>query len=354
MSEKLKVGMVGLNFGKYILDNMIVKGPASGKFELAAVCATTPEKVSKFTDEYGCKGYVGLEAMLEDPEIPVVVLMTGPNGRAEQIRQIIRAGKHVMTTKPFEQDADAAESVLREARELGKVVYLNSPAAVLNRDFKQIREWERKYNLGKLVGGHHECWYKSVEKADGSWYDDPRKCPAAPILRLGVYGLNDMMQFFGKPKSVQVMQTRHFTGRPTPDMARLSILFEDGAMVDTLDGWVHQPTRGASSLILYYENGTIYRNPPLSFESIHGHVPRPPTRLCLQHKDGDGVITEEIGLSPDEMSSFYAWDAFYDAVTTGVRSVDETPDSAIVNVIRVLEAVGRAAQEPHGYAEVRA
>lgn len=351
MNEKLKVGMVGLNFGKQIIDDMIMKGPACGKFELAAVCATTPEKVKRFTDEYGCKGYVGLEALLEDPEIPVVVLMTGPNGRAEQIRKIIRAGKHVMTTKPFEQDAAAAESVLKEARELGKVVYLNSPAAVSNRDFKQIREWERKYDLGKLVGGHHECWYKSVEKADGSWYDDPKQCPAAPILRLGVYGLNDMMQLFGKPKSVQVMQTRHFTGRPTPDMARLSVLFEDGAMVDTLDGWVHQPTRGASSLILYYENGTIYRNPPLEKEVMGEN---PPRRLCLQHKNDGGGITEEISLQPNEMSSFYAWDAFYDAVTTGERPADETPDSAIVNVIRVLEAVGRATKEQHGYAEVEA
>ena len=351
MSEKLKVGMVGLNFGKQIIDDMIVKGPASEKFELAAVCATTPEKVKRFTDAYGCKGYVGLEALLEDPDIPVVVLMTGPNGRAEQIRKIIRAGKHVMTTKPFEQDAEAAESVLKEARDLGKVIYLNSPAAVSNRDFKQIREWETKYELGKLVGGHHECWYKSVEKADGGWYDDPNQCPAAPILRLGVYGLNDMMQLFGKPKSVQVMQTRHFTGRPTPDMARLSLLFEDGAMVDTLDGWVHQPTRGVSSLILYYENGTIYRNPPLEKEVMGEN---PPRRLCLQHKDDGGGITAEISLKPDEMSSFYAWDAFYEAVTTGQRPADETPDSAIVNVIRVLEAVGKASKEPHGYAEVEA
>lgn len=352
MSEKLKVGVVGLNFGKQIIDDMILKGSASERFELFAVCATTAEKVKRFTDEYGCKGYVGLEALLEDTEIEVVVLMTGPNGRAEQIRKIIRADKHVMTTKPFEQDAAAAEAVLREARELGKVVYLNSPAAVSNRDFKQIRAWESKYDLGKLVGGHHECWYKSVEKADGSWYDDPAQCPAAPILRLGVYGLNDVMQLFGKPKSVQVMQTRHFTGRPTPDMARLSVLFEDGAMVDTLDGWVHQPMRGASSLILYYENGTVYRNPPLGFESMGGDAPKPPTRLCLQHKDDCGEITEEIALRPDELSSFYAWDALYEAVTTGERSADETPDAAIVNVIRVLEAVGRATRESHGFAEV--
>ena len=349
-SPKIKVGIAGLNFGKQVIDDMILHGPAGPYFELGAVCATTQAKVDRFTAEYGCKGYVGLEAMIKDPDIPVIILMTGPNGRAEQIRQIIRAGKDVMTTKPFEQDSQAAAAVLAEARDLGRIVYLNSPAAVENKDFATIREWEKKYDLGKLVGGHHECWYKSVEKADGSWYDDPLQCPAAPILRLGVYGLNDMLQFFGEPVEVQVMQTRHFTGRPTPDMARLCVKFADGAMLDTLDGWAHQPMRGAQSMILYYENGTVYRNPPLSAEAMGGI--HPPTRLCLVHKSGDGTPTEEVSLQSGELSSFYAWKEFHQAVTTRVRPANETPDSAIVNVIRVLEAVARASRNEHGFAKV--
>ena len=176
------------------------------------------------------------------------------------------------------------------------------------------------------------------------------QCPAAPILRLGVYGLNDMLQFFGEPVEVQVMQTRHFTGRPTPDMARLCVKFADGAMLDTLDGWAHQPMRGAQSMILYYENGTVYRNPPLSAEAMGGI--HPPTRLCLVHKSGDGTPTEEVSLQSGELSSFYAWKEFHQAVTTSVRPANETPDSAIVNVIRVLEAVARASRNEHGFAKV--
>lgn len=348
--EKIKLGVVGLNFGTYIIENMILKGAAAPFFQLSAVCDLSRPKVDQYASQYACNGYVGLDAMLEDADIPVIVLMIGPNGRAEQIRKIIRAGKDVMTTKPFEQDAAAAASVLKEARELGRLVYLNSPAAVMNKDFAQIREWEAQYKLGKLLGAHHECWYKSVEQADGSWYDDPELCPAAPILRLGIYGLNDMMQFFGEPESVQVMQTRHFTGRPTPDMARLSVKFKDGAMIDTLDGWAHQPARGANSLTLYYENGTIYRNPPLSSESMVDE--KPPTRLCLAHKDGDGRATAEVELQHEEQSAYYAWEAFYHAVRTRQRPERETPDSAIVNVVKVLEAVKRATKNEQGYAKV--
>lgn len=348
--QKIKIGVVGLNFGTYIIENMILEGDAAPFFELSGICDTVPEKVEKYEQRYGCKGYTELDAMLEDSAISAIILMIGPNGRAEQIRKIIRAGKDVMTTKPFEQNSAAAESVLKEARALGRFVYLNSPAAIMNKDFAQIRAWETEYDLGKLVGAHHECWYKNVEAADGSWYDDPALCPAAPILRLGIYGLNDLIQFFDEPESVQVMQTRHFTGRPTPDMARLSVKFKSGAMVDTLDGWAHQPLRGANSLTLYYENGTIYRNPPLSEETMEGD--KPATRLCLAHKNGDGTPDAEVKLQPDEQSSFYAWEAFYHAIKTRKRPEHETPDSAIVNVIKVLEAMKRASLSEHGYAKV--
>lgn len=336
--RKISVGVVGLHFGAQLIDSQILGGAGSKFLELVAVSDMNPERVDRLSRLYGCQGYANLREMLGDAEIEAVILLTSPNGRAELIREIINAGKDVMTTKPFEQDSVAAESVLKEARRLGRIVYMNSPAPVMNLDFRTIREWERKYDLGKLVGGHHECWYKNVESADGSWYDDPELCPAAPILRLGIYGLNDMMQFFGEPEEVQVMQSRHFTGRPTPDMARLCVKFKDGAMIDTLDSWVQQPSRGAQSMILYYENGTVYRNPPLMPEG--GGM----TRLCLVTKDSlDGTPVETVELSPDQLSSFYAWEVFHTAVTTRKRPENETPDSVIVNVVRLLEAVKRAA-----------
>lgn len=343
MTDRINVGLVGLNFGKHIIENMILKGAAEPYFRLAAVCRRDRAKCDAAAAAYGVKAYYAIEDLLADPLIPVIVDMTGPNGRAERIAQMIRAGKDVMTTKPFEQDSRAAAAVLAEARTLGRIVYLNSPAAVMNRDFELIRDWARRYGLGRLVAGHHECWYKSVEKADGSWYDDPAQCPAAPILRLGIYGVNDFVQFFGEPESVQVMESRLFTGRPTPDLARLSIKFVGGAMADSLAGWVCQPGRGAQSLTLYYESGTVFRNPIM----LPGGWNHPDgSYLCLVTKDStDGMPQECVRLQAHELSSFYAWEAFHAAVTTRRRPEHETPDSAIVNAIRVLEAVKRASEQ---------
>lgn len=340
--SKVKVGVVGLNFGKQIIET-IREGDAEPYFEVAAVCRRDREKCDAVAAEYGVKAYYDIADLLADDEIPVIIDMTGPTGRAERLTAMIRAGKDVMTTKPFEQDSKAAAAVLAEARKLDRVIYLNSPAAVMNRDFATIRDWEEKYNLGRLVAGHHECWYKSVEKADGSWYDDPKQCPAAPVLRLGIYGINDMLQFFGEPEEVQLMETRLFTGRPTPDLARLSIKFKNGAIADTMDGWACQPGRSSMALTLYYENGTVMRNPTLlpneQFNRGKGIY------LCLLTKDDtDGMPTEVVRLQEHETSEFYAWEAFHTAVTTRKRPENETPDSVIVNGVRLLEAVARAAE----------
>lgn len=342
--QKIKVGMVGLNFGKEIIDSHILHGAAQPYFELRAVCQRGRSKCDELAAAYGVKAYYDLEDLLADDEIPVIILMTGPNGRAGQLRKIIRAGKDCMTTKPFEIDPDEAAAVLAEARELGRFIYLNSPCAADSTDFRIINEWREKYNLGMPVGGHHECWYKVAESPDDTWYDKPDECPAAPIFRLGIYGINDLLRVFGEPEEIQVMQTRLFTGRPTPDYARMCIKFKSGAIADTLDGWVTSPERQSTSMILYFERGTVFRNPTM--------MPCNPVRAALQDftylclsvgDDSDGMPVETVHVPNGELSQAYQWETFFRAVLTRQRPQGETPDEVIVDSLRIVKAMKEAA-----------
>ena len=91
--KKIKIGIVGLNFGKAIAEQQIITGPGSEYFELAAVCDIDTEKCRELADKYRVRAYFTLDSLIADPEIPVIGLFTGPTGRAELIRKIIRAGK---------------------------------------------------------------------------------------------------------------------------------------------------------------------------------------------------------------------------------------------------------------------
>ena len=73
-------------------------------------------------------------------------------------------------------------------------------------------------------------WVNYCEQADGGWYDDPERCPVAPVFRLGIYIINNLAELFGEPEKVCALSSRILTGRPTADNADLAVLFKNGAI----------------------------------------------------------------------------------------------------------------------------
>lgn len=99
--EKIGIGLLGLNFGRYMLEKLILQGEGAPHFELAALCDLEPERARAAGERYDCAAYGSYQDMLANPQVEAVPLFSGPNERAELIRQAIRAGKDVITTKPF-------------------------------------------------------------------------------------------------------------------------------------------------------------------------------------------------------------------------------------------------------------
>ncbi|HBF34849.1 TPA: hypothetical protein DDW35_09835, partial [Candidatus Sumerlaeota bacterium] len=261
MLKKKIIAVIGLHFGQAAIDLWIKDGPGAPFFEIGAVCDINQAKAKASAQQLGCKAYFSLDEVLEDPTIEAVFLFTSPIGRANLIRQIIRTGRDVMTTKPFELDPVEALDVLHEAKRLNRVVHMNSPSPLLGEDLSQVTRWRDRYNLGCPISCQMETWANYREKADGSWYDNPDLCPAAPIFRLGIYMINDLVRLFGAAESVNVLTSRVFTKRPTVDNAHLGILFKSGAIGSISSSFcVHDIEPYRDAFTLNFERGTIYRN----------------------------------------------------------------------------------------------
>ena len=54
--------------------------------------------IPPIAERLGVKAYTDLDELVADPDIPAIGLFTGPVGRADLVRRIIRAGKDVMMT----------------------------------------------------------------------------------------------------------------------------------------------------------------------------------------------------------------------------------------------------------------
>ena len=333
MNNQIPIGIVGLNFGRYILDEL-QQEPASRHVTLAAVCDLDTAKAQQVATERGVKAYADLDLLLKDPTIPAIGLFTSPVGRAGLIRKIVRAGKHVLTTKPFELDPAAALDVLQEASRLGRVVHLNSPAPVLPADLAVIQRWRAQYDLGRPVGAHAETWMNYHEQADGRWYDDPRQCPVAPIFRLGIYMINDLVRLFGEAETVQVLQSRIRTGRPTADNAQLGIRFRNGVLANIYASFcVGDGDYEPDSLVLKFENGTIYRNcgptKPVARTSVSLVMAREWKRQCVET------------VTLDTRSGGYQWSEFQRACR-GEQLPDAIQPEQIVAGLRIVTAMVEA------------
>ena len=116
--SRIRIAILGLNFGRHICNELIAPAVAD-QLALGAVIDQDQAKVTRAAQELGVVGLTDLAVALADPTIDAIGIFTGPKGRAGLIERCLRAGKHVMTTKPFEQDAVAAERVLHLAAELG-------------------------------------------------------------------------------------------------------------------------------------------------------------------------------------------------------------------------------------------
>ena len=115
--QKVKVGVIGCGMisGIY-LQNCT---QTFENVEVAAVADLVPELAQKQAADYGVARACSVEELLADPEIEIVLDLTIPWAHPDVNRQILQAGKHVYTEKPFALSAEDADSVLNLAQAKG-------------------------------------------------------------------------------------------------------------------------------------------------------------------------------------------------------------------------------------------
>lgn len=339
-NDKISMAVVGLRFGRHITDHQVCSGPGRPYIRLAGVFDLDDEKASDAARKNGVRKYSSLDEILEDPSVEAVGLFTPPNGRAALIRKIIRAGKHVMTTKPFELDAEEALSVLEEARSLNRIVHINSPEPLPDGETAQILEWQEEFQLGRPVAARWETYTRYHETADGGWYDDSARCPVAPVFRLGIYGINQLLRLCGRVSAVSVAHSRLFTGRPTPDNAELSLSFENGALGSVFASFcIDDAHRYANSLCIHYERGTVTSD-TLKTRDNHDVIAK---ELRVRSLQPDGQVMEErIQLKEESLVGKYQWAGFYRAVREGRALENEISPQMVAHSVQIINAMQAA------------
>ena len=118
MHPILNAAVVGCGIGK---SHMTAFQKLPEYFNLAAICEVDAKKGAEVAAELKVpKVYQSLEELCADPTIDVVDLATPPHLHLAQVKQVLRAGKHVICEKPLVSSLAHVDELVEVERASGK------------------------------------------------------------------------------------------------------------------------------------------------------------------------------------------------------------------------------------------
>ncbi|NQW16880.1 MAG: Gfo/Idh/MocA family oxidoreductase [Chloroflexi bacterium] len=189
-SDKLRVALIGAA-GKVAAPCHLHAWQLVDRGELVAVCDVDQRSVDQIGDTWGIKKrYTSYEALLEDPEIDAVDIVTPPFVHANMTLAAAAAGKHIYVEKPMARSTGEARSMIDSASASGVTLmvgesYVFQGSHVMARklidageigDVLHVRQTKgpwvmRPEELDRLEGkGHFIPWRVDPELSGGGPY----------------------------------------------------------------------------------------------------------------------------------------------------------------------------------------
>lgn len=235
-------------------------------------------------------------------DIDIIVNLTNPSAHFEVSKNILHAGKHVYSEKPFVLS-------LSEGKALAKLAIDNNlrigsaPDTFLGGAHQHCRHLIDSGTIGKITSGTAHVMGIGMEH----WHPDPQffyQPGAGPVLDMGPYYITNLVQLIGPVKRVSAMSSipspqRTITSKPkygqkfnveTSTTIHAILEFESSAIITfgaSWDVWKN----GHHNIELYGEKGTLFVPDPNYF----GGSPR----LTLGHEP-----VEDIGSFPHPFSVY--------------------------------------------------
>ena len=197
MSAPIKTGLVSFGISsKTFHAPFLTTVPG---FALTSVVERSTNEAEKSYP--GIVTYRSIEAMLQDPELELVVITSPNETHFPYAKMAMEAGKHVVLEKPFSNTSAEALELVRLSHSTGKIcaVYHNRRYVADFLTMKQIHEQ-------KLLGDLHEFEahydrYRPDPRTYGLWREKP--LPGSGVFYdLGSHLVDQALQLFGAPQYI--------------------------------------------------------------------------------------------------------------------------------------------------------
>ncbi len=270
--KKTRIGIIGCG----MISNAYIN--AAKRFhaiEIAGCADLKPEVAKKKAEEHeNLFPAKSIKELLADPSIEVVINLTPPKAHSEVDEQILKAGKHCYSEKPFGVDQADADKVVALAKKK-KLRIGCAPDTFLGGGQQTCRKMIDDGWIGKPIAGTAIVMGRGPEKWPHApfFYD----YGAGPMLDLGPYYVTALVNLLGPAKSVTAVTTKGSDTRvggpeTVPHVYPINvnthqtgvIEFQNGAVVTVIASFeVYK--HGHAPIEIYGSQGTLQVPDPNTF-----------------------------------------------------------------------------------------
>ena len=278
--------VVGLGMG-HNRSRTVTQTPGA---RLVGVCDLDEERAKRSSEEFEVPYTTDVQPWLEDDEVEVIYVLTPTGRHAEVGLQALKAGKHVLTTKPMEASLDACDRMIREAEKQGLLLAVDFGRRFAS-DTLTFQNAVQKGHFGDLLSGESNVKILRSDEyflANGGWRGTRRWDGGGVLSNQNIHHLDELAFVLGIPARVRcTIWTQHHdieaedlgiatweyenglvinmyatTNYPQPTWyGRTELFGTDGAFVKVSGGPVEKPQTQ------WYLNGTWGETPPEAIES---------------------------------------------------------------------------------------
>jgi predicted dehydrogenase len=206
--ETVKTGPVGVGIigagviSKEYLDNLT----SFPDVKVVAIGDIFPESAAARAAEYGVPVHGGVEAVLGNPDVEIVINLTIPAAHVEVATKAVNAGKHVWSEKPFSLDRESGLGLLKTADAAGLRLGC-APDTFLGAGLQTARRMIERGDIGSPLTALTLMQSPGPE----SWHPNPAflfQDGAGPLFDIGPYYLTTLVQTFGSIRRVAAFGSR--------------------------------------------------------------------------------------------------------------------------------------------------
>lgn len=227
--KRTRIGIVGLGMAapphaKSLID-------LADRVEVAAAFSPTESRRRAFASQFGFPTTDRLDAIMGNPSIDAVLVLTPPSSHLELVGKAAQAGKHILLEKPLEITMERAERLV-EAAEVARVTL----GVVLQHRFRPVSValsgLVTEGRLGEIVGASAQL----ANWRPQSYYDQPGRGTRARdgggvLLTQAIHTLDLLISVAGLPVEVTAYAATTPVHRmETEDIAAAAIRFGNGAI----------------------------------------------------------------------------------------------------------------------------